>query len=82
MGCPPVRKLIHSLKLVDYLHVQADNPWYNCDIALKPMLLSSTVGHKTKKGGQSLLNILSASRATKTKTIRPYGRKELQEISI
>ena len=30
MGCPPVRKIIHSLKLVDYLHVQADNPWYNC----------------------------------------------------
>ena len=29
MGCPPVRKIIHSLKLVDYLHVQADNPWYN-----------------------------------------------------
>ena len=29
MGCPHVRKIIHSLKLVDYLHVQADNPWYN-----------------------------------------------------
>ena len=29
MGCLPVRKIIHSLKLVDYLHVQADNPWYN-----------------------------------------------------
>ena len=29
MGCPPVRKIIHSLKHVDYLHVQADNPWYN-----------------------------------------------------
>ena len=27
--CPPVRKIIHSLRLVDYLHVQADNPWYN-----------------------------------------------------
>ena len=27
--CPPVRKIIHSLKLVDYLHVQGDNPWYN-----------------------------------------------------
>ena len=27
--CPPVRKIIHSLKLVDYLHVQADKPWYN-----------------------------------------------------
>ena len=27
--CPPERKIIHSLKLVDYLHVQADNPWYN-----------------------------------------------------
>ena len=27
--CPPVRKIIHSLKRIDYLHVQADNPWYN-----------------------------------------------------
>ena len=27
--CPPVRKTIHSLKLVDYLHAQADKPWYN-----------------------------------------------------
>ena len=27
--CTPVRKIIHSLKLVDYLHVQADNPWCN-----------------------------------------------------
>ena len=27
--CPPVRKKIHSLKPVDYLHVQADNPWNN-----------------------------------------------------
>ena len=31
--CPPVRKIIHSLKLVDYLHVQADNPWYNYNIS-------------------------------------------------
>ena len=22
-------EIIHSLKLVDYLNVQADNPWYN-----------------------------------------------------
>ena len=28
-GLPPVRKIIHSLKLVDYLHIQADNPWFN-----------------------------------------------------
>ena len=27
--CPPVRKIIYLLKLVDYLHVQAGNPWYN-----------------------------------------------------
>ena len=27
--CPPVCKIIYSLMLVDYLHVQADNPWYN-----------------------------------------------------
>ena len=27
--CPPICKIIHLLKLVDYLHVQADKPWYN-----------------------------------------------------
>ena len=27
--CSPVRKIIHSLKLVDDLHVQADNQCYN-----------------------------------------------------
>ena len=26
---PHVLKITHSLKLVDYLHVQADNPWHN-----------------------------------------------------
>ena len=31
-ACPPVCKIIHSLKLVDYVHVQEDNPWYNCYI--------------------------------------------------
>ena len=30
---PPVRKIIHSLKLVDYLHVHADNSWYNYYLA-------------------------------------------------
>ena len=34
MVCPPVREIIHSLKLVDYLHVQADKPWYNYYIKL------------------------------------------------
>ena len=27
--CPSVCKIIHSLKLVDYLNAQADNQWYN-----------------------------------------------------
>ena len=27
--CPPVRRIIHSLKLVDYLHVQADKITYD-----------------------------------------------------
>ena len=27
MVCPSVREIIHSLKLVDYLLVQADTPW-------------------------------------------------------
>ena len=26
--CPPVRKIIYSLKLVDHLHVQAEKAWY------------------------------------------------------
>ena len=26
-GFPPVREIIHSLKLVDYLYVHADKPW-------------------------------------------------------
>ena len=26
---PTLRKIIYSLKLVDYLHVQADNQWYS-----------------------------------------------------
>ena len=34
--CPPVRKIIHSLKLVDYLHVHAENPWYNYYLAQDP----------------------------------------------
>ena len=42
--CPAVRKIIHSLKLVEYLHVQADKPWYNFNINIsnasnyKPLL--------------------------------------------
>ena len=27
--CPPVRKIIHSLKLVDYLHIQENMPLYS-----------------------------------------------------
>ena len=33
MLCPSVRKIIHSLKLVYYLHVLTDKPWYNNYIA-------------------------------------------------
>ena len=33
--CLPVRKIIHSLKLVGYLHVEADKPWYNYYASLK-----------------------------------------------
>ena len=34
MVCPPVREIIHSLKLMDYLPLQADTPWYNCYIMI------------------------------------------------
>ena len=39
--CPPVRKIIHSLKLVNYLHIQADNPWYNYYLKYYALLLQS-----------------------------------------
>ena len=32
IDCPPEPKIIHSLKLVEYLHVQADNPWNNYNL--------------------------------------------------
>ena len=34
MVYPPEREMIHSLKLVDYLLVQADKPWYSYNIVL------------------------------------------------
>ena len=37
--CPPVRKIIHSLKLVVYLHVQADNPWYSYNLVHLSLIL-------------------------------------------
>ena len=39
MICPPLREIIHSLKLVDYLLVQADKQWYN--YYLKPNIIST-----------------------------------------
>ena len=39
--CLPVRKIIHSLKLVDYLHVQADKPWYNYNISIKGLVFAT-----------------------------------------
>ena len=32
--CPPVREIIYSLKLLDFLLVKADKPWYNSDESL------------------------------------------------
>ena len=29
MVCPHVRDIIHPVKLVSYVHLHADNPWYN-----------------------------------------------------
>ena len=54
--CPPVRKIIHSLKLVDYLHVQADKPWYNYYLASM-----NTIGEKMKdEFGHSLYVALTS----------------------
>ena len=47
----PVRKIIHSLKLVHYLLVQADNPWYNYYIIM-------SVGQCTRAVHQILVLII------------------------
>ena len=33
---PPLREIIQALKLINYLPVQADEPWYNCYNLLLP----------------------------------------------
>ena len=40
MVCPPVREIIHSLKLADYLLLQADKPWYNFYLTLFSFLFA------------------------------------------
>ena len=49
MGCPPVRKIIHSLKLVDYLHVQADNPGYNYYLSHRRAVKTQASAFATRK---------------------------------
>ena len=51
--CPPVRKIIHSLKLVDYFHVQADNPWYNYYLAREVDLYRTFALYLQITGGTS-----------------------------
>ena len=41
--CPPVRDIIHSLKIVDYFLVQEDKPWYNYYIKLQSKLSCTLV---------------------------------------
>ena len=43
MVCPPVRKIIHSLKLVEYLQVQAGNQWYNYYVKDKPIYAKGNI---------------------------------------
>ena len=75
MGCPPVCKIIHSLKLVDYLHVQENNPWYKTffsytlhyDLSINGDLLWTLF----KRGDVSSNWNLSFSSATKYNILGP-----------
>ena len=40
MVCSPVQEIINSLKLVDYLLIQADKPWYR----LRQDIMNDCVG--------------------------------------
>ena len=57
--CPPVRKIIHSLKLVDYLHVQADNPWYNYNLSHERKAIIQDFIHSYLVGLKGLMFHLS-----------------------
>ena len=43
--CPHVSKILYSLKLVDYVHVQVDNPRYNYYIRV--CFFKKNNGHKS-----------------------------------
>ena len=47
MVCLPVREIIHSLELMDYLLIQVDKPWYNYYLSLLPL---HSWSNKNKKG--------------------------------
>ena len=47
----PVRKIIHSLKHVDYLHVQGTSYGINCLITVKSALKSCTLSSEPVVGG-------------------------------
>ena len=61
--CPRVRKIIHSLKLVDYLHVQADNQCNNYYIILFGVyiyyvLATDNSKENLKPGGDSTVHVV------------------------
>ena len=43
MLCPPVREIIHSLKLADYLVVQTDKAWYTYYVNEKAVSRNDTI---------------------------------------
>ena len=77
MGCPPVRGLIHSLKLVDYLLVQADKPLYLLYVhhSAKPSMFPHILWQLSRVMAQNeclaCIDILTVSE--KTYDIAPFG---------
>ena len=51
MVCPHVREIIPSLKLVDYLYVHAEKPWYNITYISVDLAYYEIFRAKVGKGG-------------------------------
>ena len=43
MVCPSEREIILSLKLADYLLVQADNSWLNCELSNRNAMMQQNI---------------------------------------
>ena len=57
-GCPHVQEINHSLKLVDYLLIQVNKPWYKCYLSHSALtIIQAAVGKQFVPYSFALLKV-------------------------